>query len=212
MRQELRRIKCRMDMKAGKFRPLDPEFDLLPRYLKPGDWVLDIGANVGYYTLRLSELVGRAGRVFAFEPMSRTVEVLSANTRYAPFDNITILQTAVSDSPGILSFMVDAAPNGLPDYFTARATGNGKGDCSIFATTIDSMALPQRVALAKIDTEGAEESVLRGMENLIRRDQPVLIVECQESLAGYLAGFGYRMVPRKGVSANLLFLPPQVKD
>lgn len=205
--QELRRWKCRADMKAGRFRPRDPEFDLLPELVGQGDWVLDIGANVGYYALKLSELVGASGRVFAFEPISRTVEVLSHNSRYAVHDNITIIQAAAWDQPGILSFIVDLAPSGLPDYFTARSTSEG-GNFSAFATTIDSLALPHRVSLAKIDVEGAERLVLRGMEALLRRDQPVLIVEGHESsLADYLAGFGYVMMPRKPPSANLLFLP-----
>lgn len=79
---------------------------------------------------------------------------------------------------------------------------------AIYATSIDTLALPHRVALAKIDTEGAEWQVLRGMEQLIRRDLPVLIVEGDESLEEYLAQFGYQMTPRKPPSANLLFLPP----
>ncbi len=193
-------------MKAGRFRPLDPEFDLLHNFLKPGDWALDIGANVGYYSLRLSELVGPEGRVIAFEPLSRTVEVLSYCTRYAPHDNITIVQSAVSDKPGILRFTIDTRSDGLPDYFTARASAS-EGKMAIYATSIDTLALPHRVALAKIDTEGAERFVLRGMEELIKRDHPVLIVEGDETLEPYLASFGYRMVPRKPPSANLLFLP-----
>ena len=193
-------------MKRGRFRPRDPEFDLLAELIEPGDWVLDVGANVGYYTLRLSELVGAAGRVFAFEPISRTVEVLSHNGRYAAHDNITIIQAAASDLTCILRFTVDLAPSGLPDYFTARSTTDG-GNFSAFATTIDSLALAHRVSLVKIDTEGTERLVLRGMEALLRRDQPVLIVECDASLADYLAGFGYLMVPHKPPSANLLFLP-----
>jgi FkbM family methyltransferase len=215
--QLLRRWKCRVDMKTGRFRPLDPEFDYLDKLLKPGDWTLDIGANVGYYTLRLSEIVGPSGRVFAFEPISLTVEVLAANVRYAKYGNITIFQTAVAERPGLLDFSVEAGRGGLPDYFTAHNTvAGGVGNFSVFATTIDSQQIAHRVALAKIDTEGSEERVLRGMAGLINRDHPVLIVECtQESvgnITGFLANFGYSPVPRKGRSANILFLPPEIAD
>jgi FkbM family methyltransferase len=212
--QELRRWKCRSDMKTGRFRPLDPEFDYLDQLLKPGDWALDIGANVGYYTLRLSELIGPRGRVFAFEPISLTVEVLASNARYAKHNNITIFQTAVGDRQSVLDFSVETSSGGLPNYFTAHTTTSGTGNFSVFSTTIDSLQLPHRVALVKIDTEGSEQSVLRGMEELIGRDHPVLIVECSLEAAtemiAYLAAFGYTPVPRKPHSANILFLPPTV--
>ena len=58
-----------MDIRRGRFRPNDPEYEQLPLFVKPGDWVIDIGANVGYYTWRLAHLVGQHGRVLAIEPM-----------------------------------------------------------------------------------------------------------------------------------------------
>lgn len=199
-------------MKRGRFRPLDPEFDYLDRLLKPGDWVLDVGANVGYYTLRMSDLVGPRGRVFAFEPISSTAEILISNCKYAKHGNITVFQAAVADEPAIHEFAVESSESGLPDYFTAHKASAGSGNFSVFSTTIDSLALPRRVALVKVDTEGAEASVLRGMEKLIARDHPILIVECDESMTHYLAGFGYSHVPRKAQSANILFLPPSVPE
>jgi len=206
IQQELRRWKILIDFKKGKFCSHEPEFQLLPRLIHPGDWVLDIGANVGYYTMRLSELVGPEGRVFAFEPITATAEILSFIARYSPYDNITIFNTAVSDKPEILRFSIDKNQDGLPDYFTARATERGQH--AVFATTIDSLSFPQRITFVKIDTEGAESAVLRGMEKLIERDHPILSIECDESLEPYIASRNYRMRPRQPRSANLLFLPP----
>jgi FkbM family methyltransferase len=205
MRQELRRWKIRFDLKRGVFASKEPEFQLLPRLIEPGDWVLDIGANVGYYTHRLSELVGPAGRVFAFEPIVATSEILAFMLRFAPFENVTVFNTAVSDKPELLHFAIADNQHGLPDYFTAKAAESGNH--AVYAVTIDSLALPQRVSLAKIDTEGAEKSVLRGMERLIERDHPILVIEGDESLEGYLGPRGYRMCPRRPGSPNLLFLP-----
>ena len=79
---------------------------------------------------------------------------------------------------------------------------------TVFATTIDSLAFPQHVSFAKVDTEGSESAVLRGMDALIERDDPILSIEGDESLESYLASRGYRMRPRQSGSANLLFLPP----
>jgi FkbM family methyltransferase len=205
IQHEFRRWKIWVDLKRGLFSTQVPEFQLLQRLIDPGDWVLDIGANVGYYTMRLSELVGREGRVFAFEPIGATSEILGFISRFAPYENVTIFNTAVSDKPEILKFSISKNEHGLPDYFTARATEGGNH--AVFATTIDALAFPRRVSFVKIDTEGAESAVLRGMDALIERDHPVLAIEGDESLEPYLAAYGYHMRPRQPGSANLLFLP-----
>jgi FkbM family methyltransferase len=189
----------------GSFSSQEPEFRLLPRLIHPGDWVLDIGANVGYYTMKLSELVGPEGRVFAFEPLTATSEILAFAARFAPYENITIFNTAVSDKPELLKFSIGKNQDGLPNYFTARAAESGNH--AVFATTIDSLALPRCVSFVKIDTEGSENAVLRGMEALIERDHPVLAIEVDASLEPILGCHGYRMRPRQPGSANLLFLP-----
>ena len=206
MQQEARRWKAWLDLKRGRFLPSEPEYYQLPQFVRRGDWVLDIGANVGYYTMRFSELAGQEGRVFAFEPITATCEILSFMVRFSRHPNVTVINAAVSDKTELLRFSITNNRHGLPDYFTARATDDGT--YAAFATTIDSLSLPQRVAFVKIDTEGAEKSVLRGMQALLERDHPVLVIEGDESLLPYLAPLGYRMQPRKEHSPNLLFLPP----
>jgi FkbM family methyltransferase len=205
IQQEMRRWKIWLDLKRGRFRSYEPEFEMLSSLVRPGDWVLDIGANVGYYSMRLSELVGRDGHVFAFEPIGATAEILSFIARFAPYENLTIFNTAVSDSPELLRFSIAKNEDGLPNYFTARATENGER--TVFATTIDSIAFPQRISFVKIDTEGAESAVLRGMEALIERYHPILLIECDESLEPYLTARSYRMQPRQPGSPNLVFFP-----
>ena len=71
-RQMLKQWSSRRQIKAGRFRIPEKEYDILPKYLKQGDWVLDVGANIRHYTVRFAELVGPTGRVIAFEPMSAT--------------------------------------------------------------------------------------------------------------------------------------------
>ena len=65
-RQTLRAWKYWLQAASGHFRSDEPEFHQLQELVRTGDWVLDVGANVGQYTLRLSELVGKEGRVIAF--------------------------------------------------------------------------------------------------------------------------------------------------
>lgn len=210
IQHEARRWKIWLDLKRGRFAPSEPEFELLVRWVHPGDWVLDIGANVGYYSVRLAELVGPEGRVVALEPIHATSELLTFFARTSRHDNITVLNLAASDTPRLLRFSIDKNAHGLPDYFTARASE--AGTISALATTVDALALPSRVAFVKIDTEGAEHAVVRGMHALIQRDLPVLLIEGDESLLPELAAFGYRLWPRRERSPNLLFLPPGVPD
>ncbi|MBI3666825.1 MAG: FkbM family methyltransferase [Acidobacteria bacterium] len=193
-------------MAAGRFRSDEPEFDQLPDLVHQGDWVLDIGANVGQYTLRLSELVGEEGRVIAFEPISETAEILAAMARRARYRNITLLNVAVSERAGLLRLRVPTTADGLPNYFQARVcTG---GDRAVLCVALDELPFPHRVGLIKIDVEKHEVSVLRGMRNLIEHDHPILIIEAHEGIyPEFLASHGYEMRPKAPGSSNLVFVP-----
>ncbi len=210
IQNEARRWKIWLDMKRDRFTPSEPEFELLTRWVHPGDWALDIGANVGYYSMRLAKLVGPDGRVIALEPIHATSELLTFFARTSGHDNITIMNLAASDGSRLLKFSIDRNEHGLPDYFTARVTDGGT--ISVLAITIDSLALPHRIAFVKIDTEGEEHAVVRGMRDLIQRDHPVLLIEGDESLLPVLSPYGYRMPPRRHRSPNLLFLPSGAPD
>ena len=174
--QELKRIYFRWQIRTGTFKSHEQEFDRLDEWVRAGDWVLDIGANVGHYSARLSGLVGVDGRVFAFEPILRTFELLSANMAQCPFQNITLLNVAVSESTCLAEMSIPRFETGLENYYEARLT-RGETGIPIVCLSIDCLNIPKSIRLAKIDVEGHELSVLRGMEKLIRRDQPVLIVE-----------------------------------
>jgi len=205
IRQSLRASKYRLQAALGRFRSDEPEFRQLADWIHPGDWVLDVGANVGQYTLRLSELVGEEGRVIAFEPVAETFEILSAMARRGRHSNITLFNIAVSERAGVLRFGVPDGPAGLPNYFQARV---GFGDRVVLCCALDELPVSHRIALVKIDVEEHEVSVIRGMLRLIERDQPILIIEGHEGIfPEFLAGYRYRMLPKSSGSSNLVFLP-----
>src|ERR1700722_3844653 len=206
IRQSLRSWKYRLQHVSSRFRPDEPEFDQLPNWVHPGDWVLDIGANVGQYTLRFSELVGQQGRVFAFEPITETAEILAAMATRARNRNISILNIAVSERAGEVSFRVPSGAAGLPNYFQDRVSGEGDRKVPCFA--LDDLPFPNRIVLVKIDVEEHEVQVIRGMRNLIERDHPILIIEGHEGIyPEFLAAHGYRMLPKAAGSPNLVFVP-----
>lgn len=74
---ELRRLHYARQIRSGRFSSDEPELALLPELVEPGDWVIDVGANVGRYTMRLSDLVGRQGRVIALESIPKKPSAFS---------------------------------------------------------------------------------------------------------------------------------------
>ena len=93
--------------------------DSLARLVSSGDWVIDIGANVGAYAYRLSELVGSTGRVFAFEPVPETMSLLAANLLRSPHQNVTLLNMAASDSTAVVRMNMPEFSSGLSNFYRA---------------------------------------------------------------------------------------------
>jgi FkbM family methyltransferase len=176
VRQELRRLQYRWQLRCGRFRSPEHEYGHLSEMLRPGDWAVDVGANVGHYASRMSELVGSTGRVIALEPAPPTFEILAANSRFFAHQNVTLVNAAAGDQAGVRGMAVPDWGFGVPNYYRAHLTEYG----AIFRVAclrIDSLDIPHRVVLMKIDVEGALTEVLRGANRLIERDRPILIVE-----------------------------------
>ena len=180
---------------------------MLNSFVNPGDWVLDIGANVGHYTRRLSDLVGPSGRVIAFEPVPVTFSLLSANVQLFSHQNVTLINAAVSDKPAIAGMRVPQFSTGLVNYYDAHLSLLSDAPFSVLTLSIDSLCLPNRISLVKLDAEDHEMFVLAGIQKLIRRDRPVLIVETgNNEVVQMLTFLGYA-TERIGRSPNLLCKP-----
>ena len=188
---EIRRHLYRRQIRRGVFITDEPEYVLLSSFLSEGDWAIDIGANIGHYTKGMSDLVGARGRVIAFEPVADTFALLAANARNYRYQNVTLLNAAASDKTGITGISVPRLTNGLNNYYEATVVSNGDG-LPVMTLALDSLELPAAVRLVKIDAEGHELSVLKGMRQLIARDKPVLIVEVSSNdVHIFLAEMGY---------------------
>lgn len=174
VQQEMRRVHFARLRRKQRFVSREREFGLLSEWVLPGDWVIDVGANVGHYTLALSERVGRKGRVLAFEPIPKTFELLAATV--ADASNVTLINAAASDATRVASFDIPAFEWGLENFYAASIRDGGS-DASALCLPIDALGLAHRVRFIKIDAEGHEGAVLRGAEQLLLRDRPVLLVE-----------------------------------
>ena len=204
---ELKRLRYGRQILKGRFETEEPEYRMLSQLTNPGDWVIDIGANVGHYTKRLSELVGPHGRVIAFEPVPQTFSLLAANVQLFAHANVTLMNAAVSNELAEVGMSIPAFSTGLANYYQAHLSSAAESRLTVLSLSIDSLALGKRIALVKIDAEGHESFVLGGMKQLLSKDHPVLIVETGSSeVIESLSAVGY--VPEKlQDSPNILFKP-----
>jgi len=107
----------------GHFETDEAEYAKLGQWVEPRDWVLDVGANVGHYSRKLSELVGRNGRVFSFQPVPQTFEILGANMACWPVSNVTLFNVAASDVMGTMGMSIPSFDTGLQNYYMAKRYG-----------------------------------------------------------------------------------------
>jgi FkbM family methyltransferase len=195
-----RAFKHRAQIGSGQFRSPEPEWGRLDEWLTSGDVAIDVGANVGHYTSRMCRLVGTAGRVVAVEPVPGTFALLTANARHFACGNLTLLNLAASDKPGVVGLSV-------PDAGGYEAHLDAAGPLRCLAAPLDALGIPGPVRLVKIDAEGHEAAVLRGMSSQIARDRPIVIFEARREATGWLESLGYHIPPLTGRSPNLVAAP-----
>ena len=118
---ELKRVRYQYLIKKGRFRSEEKEFQYLDQLINPSDTVIDVGANVGHYTLEMAKLVGPTGRVFSFEPIARTFDLLSSNVVFGRFNNVSLFNCAITDHINQVSFSV---PEG--NYYRSHLSDEGE--------------------------------------------------------------------------------------
>ena len=144
--------------------------------LRPGMHVLDIGANIGYYTMLSASLVRSSGSVTAIEPNPNSVRLLEASRRANSFDNVAVLQVAAGREVGLLvmhgsygNVMTSAAPAEANALINSTTVPSFKVD--------DLIPRDKNIDFLKIDVEGAEYNALLGASELIKRCHPTIVSE-----------------------------------
>jgi FkbM family methyltransferase len=154
----------------------------IQKRLRRGDQFLDIGANVGFYSLHAAKTVGANGTVYAFEPAPETRKALERNLLLNGIRNVIPVAVALSNSIGRSELFLDARNNSGAS--SLRKSPNSGGSVEVELDTYDNYAARNGLsvpALVKIDVEGAEVKVLRGMHDLLSRsDRPAVILEVSE--------------------------------
>lgn len=202
--QELKRRHFRREIASGTFRTDEAEWAIADKWLTAGDWAIDVGANIGHYTKRFSDLVGPTGRVIAFEPVPATFELLAANAARFASANVTLLNLAASNATQLVAMSIPKFDTGLNNYYQAAITSENTG-LTTMSCSIDSLQLPGRVRLVKIDAEGHDAVVLYGARALLERDHPVVVIESVSAdVATLMTGLRYTSERLPG-SSNVIF-------
>jgi len=146
------------------------------QFIRPDGMVIDVGANIGLHAVRFAQ-VAKAGKVICFEPARSTFAYLLQNVKDVP--NVVPLNIALSDSNGLQNFFVaaDNAFSGLKDTKRKPILRQEAVACFAGDAILQQLVQDQRVDLVKIDVEGLETQVLRGMKEFIARHRPVIFCE-----------------------------------
>lgn len=214
-------------------RHYEPDVSLaMCQIAEPGDVMVDVGANAGFFTVLLGMLAGQAGRVVSFEPGANNLSRLKNNIALNKLANVTLIEQPASNLPGNITFFINSDDSG----------GHAMWDVGTFPGNVKSAAAPQSVTMRattldaeferlglplpkimKIDVEGAEVQVLLGAAKMLAGAKvPYVIAEYHpfglakmgaspEALRGFMEGLGYSTFGIYYDGAMPSLIPPGVE-
>jgi FkbM family methyltransferase len=190
------------------------EVEIFRFLINPGETVLDIGANIGALTIPLSRIVGRHGKVVAFEAQHLMYYVLCGNVAINNLMNVDCWLMAVGEKRGSIDVpVVDTSSEGNFGSLSLKQTYEGVIHTkSVPMVTVDSATLTS-CNFIKIDVEGMEADVIKGATETIKKHKPVLCVEDDRSdnrevLHELIKSLGYRIIGHR----PLLFNPNNLNE
>jgi FkbM family methyltransferase len=157
----------------------EPAARAMRALLRPGDVMIDAGANIGLFTVLAAARVGSRGRVIACEPSTATMQLLRDNVARNGFGWVELREVALAEQPGRLEMQVFEPGSGYSSFAPAATSGASRIEVEV--TTLDQVAgeLLERTRVVKLDVEGAELRALQGAGALLERARPDFIVELE---------------------------------
>ena len=225
-----------MDIRNGSWS--EPELDLIPLAIRPGETVLDLGANFGLYTYHLSRALRGSGHIYAFEPVPFTFATLQLVAKLLRFRNVSLIQKGCSDKAGKILFEVPVQTSGALAAGQAYIGGrrddregkerqvrwSGTTEVSCEVVSLDEF-LPDvaDLSLIKCDIEGAELMAFRGAREMITKHLPSVICEINpwflegfgirlEELTSFFFDLGFRLYHYRSQDGRAALFPVQVED
>jgi len=144
-----------------------------------GNTIIDIGANIGYYALQEAQLVGEWGRVYAIEPVVESMEMLKRNIKLNEYKNIKTYDMAIGNYTGKVSMNIHPLRNLSSISGISSRTGDSRMvDITTLDKFIENNVYPDIPDLIRMDVEGYESEIIKGMANLLNSQLPLkLLVE-----------------------------------
>jgi FkbM family methyltransferase len=170
-------------IKGGMLKDKYPELFYLQNLIKPGYTCIDIGANVGYYSVFLSKYAGESGRVYSIEPVPLFAKVFLKNTYKHAFNNITLYQTALgAESKKII--MGTPTINGVFRHGLTKVLSDDDKDAGKMHTYETDMRIPdelfapiEKIDFIKCDVEGYEIFLFPHLINTLKKHHPIIQIE-----------------------------------
>lgn len=162
------------------------ETKLFRSKIKPAMTIIDIGANLGYYTVLASRLVGEQGLVLAFEPEPNFFKLLSKNINRNDIKNVNHYEMAIAEKKGISELHLSDENKGHNSLIYSEEL---KTSVNVKTTTLDDFLNSQiikKVDIIKMDIEGAEILAIEGMKNTLIKHTPLLFLEFSPHLIAKL--------------------------
>ncbi len=166
----------------------EPVQAALAAALRPGDVVLDVGANVGFLTVLAARLVGPSGQVVAFEPVPANARQVRRNAALNRQAQVRVVEAAVGERDGTATLVLARHAGGAA-LAGADLPPDACGERVVDVVTLDgwlaghAARLPGPVRLLKVDVEGAEPAVLRGAAGLLAGARPLVLLEVDAATA-----------------------------
>ena len=156
--------------------------DALCRFLKKGSVFVDVGTNIGFFSLLASRIVSEEGKVFSFEPIPHCVEQVKKSVSVnKDIHNITIFPFACGVEEGSSKIYLHSSNVGgssLSSKIGKSATSAPEKELNVRIAKMDSvLGREDHIDVIKIDVEGMEFAVLRGAENMLKKHRPILVIE-----------------------------------
>jgi FkbM family methyltransferase len=173
--------------------------------LREGDAFLDIGANIGYFSILASQRIGEAGCAIAIEPSLREYEMLLLNIRSNRATNIFALNCAASNKAGVARLGLEIEHTGLNKISNSGCSNTSQPVLAYPVEALIPAEIPE-ISLTKIDTEGYELFTLEGMRGLFRERRIKRVVieispdfllehgQSAEDIYAFFRGYGYSPV------------------
>jgi len=167
------------------------EVDFVRRTIKAGDHVVDIGANIGFYTALMATLVGETGHVTAFEPLDEVARALERTIMENELAaRVTLHRLALySDRRTVMLRHAPITINQGAAYIAPSSTlPTGHVDVPVRAETLDAIVGDAPCAFIKLDAEGTEPKILAGASATLARCRPVVLAELNPTLLALVSG------------------------